>query len=485
MCDYIVTMPKATVLIVDDDRPFAAKLSAALDGVFTVRSCHSEPEFEKVFATGKFDLLILDMRLSEEKEGLALLKKILEHDPQQAAIIMTAYADMESYAEALEAGALTYLNKNEFSPNLIARTVEAIVEQAQLRRSTAALQARIDIAEPIEIVGASPGIVMAREMIRSAAGDSDCPVIVIGENGTGRELIARNIHRHNRKRSSGPFVIGSSASASSSVTFELFGKVSENRMGRAHEKNGWIDEARSGVLVLRDAADLPREAVDQMHLVVTSRSFVRAAHRVEADVQAIFLLRDSSLSEEPIQRLRRAILEECNGIEIELPPLKERAVDIPLIAQYRLQNLYRAGRTRARSLTADAMAQLESLSWPGNVRELNAAIEYAAIVADAVGARNIAPEHLPLSTTETPYAPAHVTTYLDYQLNLGRAELQLIETAIERFGLTRKSDLAIKLRYNDRFTFSRRVQRQLGAHSQLAREFPRVAELFAYRRRNT
>ncbi len=198
----------AHVLIVDDDRAFAGKLARALEGMFRVESCHTEAEFRERFTVGRFDLIIMDMRLEKDREGLVLLKEALAQDSSQAAIVMTAYADTESYTDALASGALTYLDKHEFSPTLIARTVEAIVQQAALRRQVAALQWRLDATEPGEIIGTSTGIRQVREGIRRAADDGRAPVAIIGEPGTGRSLVARNIHHLSRRRADGPFVVG-------------------------------------------------------------------------------------------------------------------------------------------------------------------------------------------------------------------------------------------------------------------------------------
>src|ERR1035437_5232252 len=127
-------MKRPQVLIVDDDRDYAAKLAGALEGLFEIETCHSESDFRERFAVGRYDLLIMDMRLEKDREGLTLLKEVVAQDPLQAAIVMTAYADTETYTDALESGALTYLDKREFSPALIARTVDAIVRQNKLRK---------------------------------------------------------------------------------------------------------------------------------------------------------------------------------------------------------------------------------------------------------------------------------------------------------------------------------------------------------------
>ncbi len=477
-------MSAAHILIVDDNRDFAKKLAKALEGIFRVEISHTEAEFRQRFAVGRFDLLIMDMRLEKNREGLDLLKDALTQDPTQAAIVMTAYADAESYTEALASGALTYLNKHEFSPVLIARTVEAIVQQAALRRQVAALQRRLDASEPGEIIGTSLGIRQVRDGIRQAADDGRASVAIVGEAGTGRSLAARNIHHLSRRRADGPFVVGSCAGLGPNAREEaMFGTFRRMESGRRAESKGWVDNAKGGILFLDGFNVRDEIAVKHLAEFVRTGGFQRkgGTRTIEADVQLVVSISPGSQPSGDC-RTSRTILPSTGGIEINVPPLRERTEDILLLAQYALQNLYREGRTLTRSFRSSAIATMETLPWPGNVRELVSAIEYAAIRADAAGMHEIGPEHLPQSVSESPPLSADTPTTLDYQLHLARAELALVESSIDRFEFTKKAKLAEKLRYNDRFTFARRIRRHLHAYPSLAREYPRTDALFASRK---
>ncbi len=466
-------MRRARILIVDDDTAYSAKLAGALEGVFRVETCHSEADFRDRYEPGSFDLLIVDMRLDKDREGIVLLREALSADPLQAAIVMTAYADMETYADALEAGAMTYLDKAEFSPALIARTVEAIVEQARMRRRVSVLEERLQVAEPLEIIGASPAIRRMREDLRRAA-ETDAAALLIGGPGAGKELVARNIHHLNRPRSDGPFIRAICRHGGrDDLTTALFGPVQALEKRRATGSVGWIEQARGGVLFLDGVDGLGETAWTEVGALLVSRRCKHPVNgrKIEADAQIIVSALPSS------RRVVGDLNEATKAIRIVLPDLQEHIEDIALLAQYVLQGLYRDGRTSVRALRGAALTALERMPWPGNIRELQSAIAYAAIRAEAAGEREIGPEHLPASAEVVGGGVTNISLGGDYLQNLARAELAQVEAAIETYGTKTKIDLARRLGYNDRFVFSRRIRKCLTAYPGLKAEHPRTTEM--------
>jgi DNA-binding NtrC family response regulator len=471
-------MSRPQILIIDDDKVFAKKLADALGGLFQIELCHSEVEFKERFAVGCYDLLMIDMRLKSDREGLTLLKESLARDPLQAAVVMTAYADTETYADALGSGALTYLDKQAFSPALIARTVEALVAQGVLRRRLAVAERQLAVSEHQEMIGFSDSIKIVGEQLRQAAEDGDIPVLILGEMGSGRQLAARTLHRWNRRRAEGPFVIASCKRAVASKPAKtLFGGIQSLKDEGVRVSKGLIDDAKGGVLYLDELGELDVKEISAVTELIQTRLFKRngGTHWLEADTQIVVVHRSNTT---PIpDKIRRALaMRGC--IEIQIPALCERREDIPLIAQYTLQQAYRFGRTQVRSFRGAALVALESHMWPGNVRELRSAIEYAAIRADADTVSEIRPEHLPMGTVDGLLMSTKVHSALNYQVNLARAELGLVESAIKLFEITKKSWLAERLGYNDRFAFSRRLVKALMCHPQLRKDFPLTAALF-------
>jgi two-component system nitrogen regulation response regulator NtrX len=231
------------------------------------------------------------------------------------------------------------------------------------------------------------------------------------------------------------------------------------------------------VLLVDGLTALDAEGVSHLAQTLETGEFTRriGAAWLELDVQVVVALPEQ---ESALFDGVRAAVRRRGGIETRVPPLRERREDIPLLAQYTLQRLYRIGRTGARSFRGAALAALEVQPWPGNVRELIAAVEFAALRADTEGSSEIGVEHLPRLDSASPEIRAEGIDSLDFKVHLAKAELGLVESTIERFGTTKKEEIGARLHYNDRFAFSRRLRKILTTYPRLRSEFPRTAGLF-------
>jgi len=445
-------MGQERILVVDDDAAFTALMREVLEPGYEVVAQDSVAGFRKVFPRLRFDLIILDMRLETEREGLGLLREIMRQDPLQAVIVATAYPDTESYLEALEAGALSFLDKHEFSPALVARTVEEILQRNELRKRVDRLERQLSNVDPLEIVGVARETARIRECIREAAERGVSPVLVYGEPGTGRELIARNIHYMNRCRREEPFI---EATASKMV------------------KEGDKFTKLVGVLFIRELGDLDDDT--WMHL---ERQF--AGNRLPS-FQLIAATRYDIRELTERGTIDQAFRAKLEAYEIIVPPLRERQEDIPLLATYFLQNLFRRGRTSARVFDREVLTSFEHHPWPGNVRELQCVVEYAAIAAEVGGDEELNERHLPYGMAASK-TPSIADDGLDYQLNLDRAELQLVNWALQHSGRATMKQLAAQLGYNDRYVLARRVKKALGRFPRLEEEFSEVAGVFQKKR---
>jgi len=475
-------MFKSRILVVDDDVKFANRVRDVLQGIYNIILCHSVKEFHKIFPTDRFALIILDMRLESEKEGLDLLREILRHDPLQAVIIATAYPDTESYLEAIQAGALTFLDKHEFSPALIARTVESILRQSDLQKRVHILERRLDAADPIEIIGASPAVVFLRERIREAV-ETDAPLVLVrGETGTGKTLAARNIHRMSRRRAKHPFVaITLSATLTGSMKEELY-ELNRKALNKETKNiSGLLEEIGSGVIYLDEISELDISEQKRLLSAIDTGVFVSSNGRHDVKIQAQVVASTTQTLDNLCAKgvFRQDLRERLKAFEIVAQPLREHKEDIPLLAQYFLQILFRRRCTTARTFREEALRAFELYSWPGNVRELKIVVEYAGLQAVINREGEVGIEHLPMNLIETGSRRNTAIVANNYLLHIARAEIELVDSAIHRFGTIGKAELARRLHYNDRFVFTRRIRRNFSQFSELAWEFPELASLFS------
>lgn len=468
---------RKNILIVDDDVAFANQVRNVLEGVYQVELCHSIAEFRKRFGVGRYHLVIMDMRLEKGHEGIQLLREIVLQDQLQPVIIVTAYADTETYLQALEAGALTYLDKHEFTPTLIARMVEGIIQQGQLQERVFALEQELALVEPVELIGASLAIAHVRRQVQLAAADEVAPILLRGERGVGKELVARNLHQMSRSRRSGPFVAARMPVGNDEKqTDVLFGTEDKN----GNLKRGRFDAARNGTLFVEEVCHLGRLLQDLLLKALKSGRYKYKGGKHEIDSGARVVLATSVPLDEALRqgKFSPILYKMVSRVELEVPTLRERAEDIPLLAQYFLLHLFRQGKTTARSFIGKAIERLQVYHWPGNIEELRIVVEYAGLQSGIREATDVAPQDLPGEIGSSGQVKNLDNTRMDYKYHVARAELNLVNSARRMLNFNNKSKIATALGYNDRFTFTRRIKRALESFPELRQEFPDLANQF-------
>ncbi len=463
------------ILVVDDSDKFRTSVRNTLGHMYALTEAASEAEFRNLYRPYTFDLVILDMRLETEREGLRLLREILSLDELQPVIMVSAYGDTDAVIDSAEAGALMFLHKQEFSPELLARMVEAVLQQAHTRRQLAALQARIPVEHGAILGGANSMVRRARDQVRRASDAPDAVILVAGEPGAGHYQVALSIHEQSLRRASGPFVVTSGASlAEGNAAEALYGTPATP--GEPHHK-GLLEQAMGGVLLLENAPVLSASVSHQLWGSLRSRTFQLGELQIPLDVQLV-----AGASPDAAGRLADELAHaDLETIRIDLPALRERREDIALLANVHLQTLRQQGRTPARTFSQDAIHWLEERDWPGNIEELNNTVEYAAIQSLLEGAECISTRHFPVSTRSGPHA--NILKGEHYQLTIARAEIALVEHALESHGNINNSRLAEMLGYSDRFAIARRLRKAFSASRDLAEEFPRAAHRFLSRSR--
>jgi two-component system nitrogen regulation response regulator GlnG len=380
------------VLVVDDEPAICWGFCELLRGEgHEVTIASSAEEALKVAPKCLPDTIVLDVRLPG-MDGLTALKQLKAKSGDAPVVVMTAFGNLETAVRAVEEGAFDYLTK-PFELTDANDVVRRALEHRQLRKSTTecGVDEPADSALADTIVGSSPAMQAVFKQIAFVA-QSDAPVLITGETGTGKELVARAIHRHS-SRSAEPFMpVSLAAMNAASVEGELFGHVKGAFPGATSDRKGILEITGAGTLLLDEIGDAPvslqlkllRTIEHQEIIPVGSASPQRCRFRVLAATN-----RDlGGLIDEGL--FREDLYFRLGVVKIELPPLRDRAEDIPDLARHFLGEM--SGSSAGCTLSSAALLELSGRAWSGNVRELRNAVEHAAIMARG-GTIDIA--HLP------------------------------------------------------------------------------------------
>jgi two-component system nitrogen regulation response regulator GlnG len=399
----MTTLP--TVLIADDDRSIRTVLTQALGrSGYQVRATSSAATLWRWVEDGEGDLVITDVIMPDEN-GLDLVPRIRRIRPELPVIVMSAQSTLTTAVQATQRGAFDYLPKPFDLADLLA-VVDRAIKQPLPAAATAEVPKTPDEALPL--IGRSPAMQEIYRVIARLT-TTDLTVMVNGESGAGKELVARALHDYGRRRA-GPFVaINMAAIPRELIESELFGHERGAFTGATNRHVGRFEQANGGTLFLDEIGDMPPEAQTRLLRVLQEGEFttvggrqpIRANARIVAathrDLRA--LIRSGQFREDLFYRL--------NVVPIRLPPLRERADDIPVLAQHFLNKAQSEGLP-VKTLDAGAMAMLSGYRWPGNVRELENLIRrLAALVPQSVITEAIlAPELADYVAVEEAAAPA-------------------------------------------------------------------------------
>lgn len=471
-------MPARRILLVEDSSEFRTQVKSALCALYSVTEAESEAAFRRVFRPYTFDLVILDMRLETGREGLRVLREILAQDELQPVIMVSAYGDTDAVLESAEAGALMFLHKQEFTPELLARMVEAILQQARVRRHLESLKNRLPVTDSTFLAGTNPMVRRAADLVQEAADEPDAVVVISGEPGSGQAAAAQLIHARSKRRQAAPFITGSASMLHQDGAVALLGG---GRRNGAPRRKGLLERANGGVLFLNGFDSIATGLRETLGKALRDRALEIDDLSISLDLQLIAGVAANGSA---------AAIEELHGsipgirvLEIRLPALHERREDNSLLTAAFLHELRLSGDITARALSRPALDALQAYHWPGNLAELRNTVEFAAIQALVHGAEEILPEHLPRTLAAVQNGGIDGRPR-DYRLHLARAELGLVEAALKKGRSGNKSQLAELLGYSDRFAFARRIRKALEVDQRFAVEFPRTAALFRRERRN-
>ncbi|MBI2985433.1 MAG: sigma-54-dependent Fis family transcriptional regulator [Deltaproteobacteria bacterium] len=369
------------ILIVEDDREMCRFLSELLaEEGYEVAVVYDGPSAVEKYRQESFDLTITDLMMPRMK-GTELVQRLKEIEPDALVLLITAFGSIESAVETMRAGAFDYLTK-PFRTDEILLSVSRALEQRGLRMELQRLRKEIQSRYGFEnIVGKSDSMRRVFEMI-AHIGDVPANVLIIGESGTGKELVARAIH-YNSPRNRNPFIpLNCAAIPETLLESELFGYLRGAFTDAKRDRKGLFHEASGGSLFLDEISEIPVNLQAKLLRVIEDKEVrplgASRGEKVDARILAASNRDLDQLVGEG--RFRQDLFYRLNVIRIELPPLRERSEDIPLLVEHFIQKFSGKTKRRVQGLTEEALAAILNYHWPGNVRELEHTIERAVLL---------------------------------------------------------------------------------------------------------
>ncbi|MEO0078874.1 MAG: sigma-54 dependent transcriptional regulator [candidate division WOR-3 bacterium] len=381
---------KPLVLVVDDDIGLAEQLGKTLRSEgYDVVLCHQGGDGLSRIAEQDFNLVLLDLMLPD-MSGLDVLKKIKELKPDLPVVMVSSFGTIPVAVEATRLGVYDFLEK-PFEPDRLFLVVRNALEQDRLAREVESL--RRETRGRYEMFGSSAAIQKVFRLIEQAA-PSQTTILVLGETGVGKELVARAIHEQSPRARHRFVKVNSAAIPQELIESELFGYEKGAFSGAVARKPGKLELAHEGTLFLDEVGDLSLYTQAKLLRFLQDREFERVGgtETLRIDVRVIAATNKNLVEEIKNKNFREDLYYRLNEITIRVPPLRERKEDIPLLCQHFLERFCEEEGVPMKTLTPDAIAFLSSQEWPGNVRELRGVMRRLVVLSHApvVSARDIA-----------------------------------------------------------------------------------------------
>ena len=427
------------LLIADDEYYICEGLREAMtkDG-YRVDVAYDGNQAKALMEAHEYDAAIFDLKMPGQ-DGLSLLKWVRGANREIGVIVITAYGEVETAVEAMRRGAYDYLTK-PVDLKRLRLSLERLLDHQALVAENRVLRARLDSnGENGEIVHRSAAMEQVCDTVAQAA-MTDVPVLITGETGTGKELVARAIHQASARRNAPLVAMNCGAFAETLFGSELFGYVKGAFTGATADKAGFFAAAEGGTLFFDEVGEIPLPNQVDLLRVLEEKAYrpVGSTRAVSADVRTIFVTNRDLEREVAEGRFREDLYYRINVVPIRLPPLRERVEDIPLLIDVFFDNLCALYHKARKELTPDAMDRVLAYLWPGNVRELKNAIERIVVTcAD----QKVDVDHLPSRIRDAQSETDTITVELGS--SLADVERALIEKTLAHMTANRKEAAAL------------------------------------------
>jgi DNA-binding NtrC family response regulator len=388
-------MAKGVLLIVDDNRSFLKDLERIMRNEFEKIIALTDPNrINEILRKNEVDIVMLDMNfrsgVHNGNEGLFWMREIFKYDSNISVIIVTATGDIELAVNAIREGAVDFILKPWNESKLLATVNAAMklrqsrLEANRLKKDNQLLKSEINKAGDKIVLGASPTMINVMNIVRKVAG-TDANILITGENGTGKELVAREIH--NLSARVGELMVSVDMGSITETLFEseLFGHVRGAFTDAKEDRKGKVELAHKGTLFLDEIGNLSLQSQSKLLSVLQNRYIIRVGSnkQIPVDIRLICATNCDLMQMMKEGRFREDLFYRINTIMIEVPPLRDRVDDIPILANYFLRvNCERYGKSGLK-ISTHALEKLSNHTWPGNVRELQHSIEKAVIMSDS------------------------------------------------------------------------------------------------------
>jgi DNA-binding NtrC family response regulator len=425
------------ILIIDDDEDILQAARLLLKQHVTHVRTEKTPEvLPSLLKNETYDVIFLDMNFAKGatsgKEGFYWLDKIHEIDPNAVVILITAFGDVDMAVRAIKEGASNFILKPWQNERLIATLTTAMnlrktrTEATSLRSKQKQLSADLD--QPFhDFIGKSSAMEVVFDAIKKVA-TTEANVLILGENGTGKELVARDLHRQSSRAEEVFISVDMGALSETLFESELFGHVKGAFTDAKGDRAGRFEIASGGTLFLDEIGNLPLTLQAKLLTVIENRKVIRLGSNKHIDVDVRLICATNMPIDEMVNqnRFRQDLLYRINTVEIRIPPLRERIGDIPALAEHFLDIYCKKYNKPLRRLGSATLKRLEKYHWPGNVRELQHAIERAIIMSDT---NVLQPTDFFFPTHEVKGDPMSFDDY-----NLEEIEKLVIHRAISKHG---------------------------------------------------